>query len=247
MGARSRPPRRRSRKACRRGLRRWLWIWLRGASRPGKAVASPRQICLAQAAQERDHVEAGADALDIDAHGDGTRYRDHGPIAGMREVEFDIGKRQQGGLAVILYHGSDKRRNRSSFTYLERISRSNDRARVQRMRSSSNLNRLARAISSSERWSGDGVVSETVQRSTGDLFIVEPYTLMLRGGRDGILQADCPRRPGRLAKRASQQARGQPIGPEFSLASSLITFRAGRSPALRRSGLRQSGRHLPQF
>src|SRR5579863_6879034 len=39
------------------------------------------------------------------------------------------------------------------------------------MRSSSNLKRFARAISSSERWFGDGLVSETVQRSTGALSI----------------------------------------------------------------------------
>ena len=30
-----------------------------------------------------------------------SRNRNHGPIAGMREIEFDVGKRKQGGLAVL--------------------------------------------------------------------------------------------------------------------------------------------------
>src|SRR5580700_1536427 len=59
----------------------------------------------------------------------------------------------------------------SSPAYLDKTSRSAERARIQRVRSFSNLKRFARTISSSERCSGDGVVSEIVQRSTGVLFM----------------------------------------------------------------------------
>src|ERR1700685_782047 len=58
----------------------------------------------------------------------------------------------------------------SSPAYLDSTTRSEDRARTHRTRSSSNLKRFARATSSSERCSGDGVASEIVQRSTWALF-----------------------------------------------------------------------------
>jgi len=49
-----------------------------------------RQICFTQAVQKRGDLYIRPDALNIDAHRDRPGYRDHGPIASMREIEFEI-------------------------------------------------------------------------------------------------------------------------------------------------------------